>query len=216
MIAVFRQGVFLAEMLKIAGDKRFAQHNYLVPGVIDIELTQHVIAAVLKQTADTVAPRGIARMAAVQVARGVGRDPLDKDAFALAGVVPAVIRTGFKYSVYYTAERIALEAEVYKAGLGHGDGLRLRYRFAQLLGKRLADLHRRFMQSARKAHRRARCIVAQLRVARRFDEQRVLIRIYPVNRLDGISQGRIYFLLKVTHAFSPPFSCSRNNSPLHR
>ena len=121
VVAALGQGVFLAEVLKVAGGERFAEHDDLVAGVVDIELAQHVPAAGFHQAADAVAPCGVAGMAAVQVAGRVRGDPLEQHVLILAGIVLAVIVTGGNDLVDDGGEGALLELEVDEAGAGDGD-----------------------------------------------------------------------------------------------
>ena len=126
VIAVLRQRVIVpAEVFKIACLQRFAEHDDLVAGVVDIVFAQHVIAACLHQSADAVAPGGVAGMAAVQLARGVGADPLHQDALAPAAVVETVAVARGNDLVDQAAQGVLLQAEVDEARAGNGNALHL-------------------------------------------------------------------------------------------
>ena len=205
MVAVLGQGIFLAEILKVARGEGFAELDDLVAGVVDIELTQHVPAAGFHQAADAVAPRGVAGVAAVQVAGRVRGDPLEQHVLILAGIVLAVIVTGGDDLVDDGGEGALLELEVDEAGAGDGDRLALREELCELRGKGLGDLHRVTSESARKLHGNAGGIIAQLGVLRGLDNELTLSRFQIIDLFYGLLRGVINLASKVVHANNSPY-----------
>ena len=200
MVAALGQRVFLAEVLKVAGGERFAEHDDLVAGVVDIELTQHVPAAGLHHAGDAVAPGGVARMAAVQIAGRVGGDPLEQQVLALAGIVFAVIVAGGENVVDNGGQSACLELEVDKAGAGDGDGLTLGQKLREPGGEGLGDLHRVASESARKLHGDAGGIIAQPGVLRRLNDELAFRHVQIIDLFYGLLRGSIDLASKVVHS----------------
>src|SRR5690606_18125568 len=89
----------------------------LVAGVVVVELAGDLVAAGVVEAADRVAQRGLARVAHVQRAGGIGRDELDHDLFAVAraaAVGPALFADGRQHGL--TGAR--RDAEIDEAGPG--------------------------------------------------------------------------------------------------
>ena len=200
VVAALGEGVFLAEMLKVAGGERFAEHDDLVAGVVDIELTQHVPAAGLHPAGDAVAPGGVAGVTAVQIAGRVGGDPLEQEMLALAGVVFAVIVAGGDDIVDNGGEDARLELEVDEAGACDRDGFALGQKLGELGGERFGNLHGVASESARKLHGNAGGIIAQLRVLRRLDNKLPLRRVQIIDLFNGLLRGSINLASKVVHS----------------
>ena len=205
MVAVLGQGIFLAEILKVACGEGFAELDDLVAGVVDIELTQHVPAAGFHQAADAVAPRSVAGVAAVQVAGRVRGDPLEQHVLILAGIVLAVIVTGGDDLVDDGGEGALPELEVDEAGAGDSDGFTLGQKLRKLGSERLGDLHRVASESARQLHRNAGGIIAQLGVLRGLDNELTLSRFQIIDLFYGLLRGVINLASKVVHANNSPY-----------
>ena len=199
MVAVVGQGVLLAEVLEIPGDQRLAQHDNLVAGVVDIELPQHVIAALFQQAADGVAPGRAPGVAAVQIPGGVGGHPLHQDVHALAGVVLAEAVPGVQHLVDQGGQRAAFQLEVDEAGPGHGDGLRLRQKLLELFSQGLGDVHGALVQGLGQLHGRPGGVVPQLGVPGHLHRQHIVLRLQPVDLLNGLLHGLENFLFKIVH-----------------
>ena len=217
VVAALGQGVFLAEVLKIAGGERFAEHDDLVAGVVDIELTQHVPAAGLHHAGDAVAPGGVAGMAAVQIAGRVGGDPLEQQVLALAGIVLAVIVAGGDDIVDNGGECARLELEVDEAGAGDGDGFTLGQKLRELGNERLGDLHRVASESARQLHRNAGGIVTQLGVLRRLNDELAFHHVQIIDLFYGLLRGGVNLASKVVHSNTllTLIYCRRMNASIH-
>ena len=174
-------------------------------GMVLIELSQHVPAAGFHQAADAVAPRGVAGVAAVQVAGWVRGDPFEQQALALAGIVPAVIVTGGDNVVDDSGEGALPELEADEAGAGDGDRLALREKLGKLRGKGLCNFHRVTSESARKLHGNAGGIIAQLGVLRGLNNELTLSRFQIIDLFYGLLRGVINLASKVVHANNSPY-----------
>ena len=200
MVAALGQGVFLAEVLKVAGGERFAEHDDLVAGVVDIELAQHVPAAGLHHAGDAVAPGSVAGVAAVQIAGRVGGHPLEQEMLALAGIVLAVIVTGGENIVDDGGESARLELEVDEAGAGNGDGFTLRQKLRELGDEGLGDLHGVASESVGKLHGNAGGIIAQLGILRRLNDELAFRHIQIVDLFYRLLRGSVDLASKVVHS----------------
>ncbi len=152
MITLFRQRIRLSKQLIIAGQNTLCQHVDLMAGIIDIVLTQHIIAAGLHDTGQSIAPGSTARMAAVQITCRIGRHILDQYFLAIASIVlPPVISLG-KHRINHRRQSTGLHAEIDKTRLDCLHTVGTIIICPQILHQRHRNVHWRLMQGTGKTH----------------------------------------------------------------
>ena len=186
MITVFRQWIFFAEIFKIAGDQRLSEHDNLVAGIVDIILSQNIIAGLFHQTADAVAPGSVARMSTMEVSGRIGGYPLNEILLSIARIVAAIGISGINDLIDHGRQRTLRNTEIDKAGVGHFNAGNLRQFSFQLFNKSLGNDGRTLMQGFCKAHGDRRRIITHLRVLRYFNDQQLLINVDIINFFDGV------------------------------
>jgi len=120
LIALLGQGIGLltAELLQVAHRQTFAELLDLVAGVVDIELTGHIVAGPVQHSGQTVAQRAAAGVTHVHGAGGVGRNELHIVLCALAVVGAAILLAGAGTQHNTCPEALGQE-QVDEAGTGN-------------------------------------------------------------------------------------------------